>query len=50
MFLSIIDDKELLVGGATATEDLIALISEDETYLQLYHDILGPRLVRGRIT
>jgi len=49
MFLSIIDDRELLVGGATATEDLIALISEDETYLRLYHDILGPRLVRGRV-
>ncbi|MDH4212800.1 MAG: hypothetical protein OEV85_02665 [Candidatus Thorarchaeota archaeon] len=50
MFLSIIDDSELLVGGATATDDLIALISKDETYLRLYHDILGPRLVRGRVT
>jgi hypothetical protein len=50
MFLSIIDDKELLVGGATATEDIVALISEDDTYLRLYHDILGPRIVRGRIT
>jgi hypothetical protein len=50
MFLSIIDDRELLIGGATATEDLVALISEDETYVRLYHDILGPRLVRGRVS
>ena len=50
MFLSVIDDKEILVGGATATEDFIVLVSEDETYIQLYHDILGPRLVRGRVT
>jgi hypothetical protein len=50
MYLSLIDDREILVGGATATEDIIALISEDETYLRLYHDIIGPRLVRGRIT
>jgi sugar-specific transcriptional regulator TrmB len=50
MFLSLVDDKELLVGGAAATDEIVALISEDETYLRLYHDILGPRLVRGRIT
>ncbi len=50
MFLSIIDDRELLIGGATATEDFVALISEDETYVRLYHDILGPRLVRGRVS
>ncbi|RDE14305.1 MAG: hypothetical protein C4K48_06285 [Candidatus Thorarchaeota archaeon] len=50
MFLSIIDDRELLIGGATATDDLVALISEDETYVRLYHDILGPRLVRGRVS
>jgi len=50
MFLSVIDDKEILIGGATAAEDFISLISRDESYLQLYHNILGPRLVRGRVT
>jgi sugar-specific transcriptional regulator TrmB len=50
MFISVIDDREILVGGATSKEEIIALVSEDETYLRLYHDILGPRLVRGRVT
>jgi hypothetical protein len=49
MLLSIIDDKELLVGGATDTEALVTIVSEDKTYLQLYHDVLGPRLVSGRV-
>jgi len=49
MLLSIIDDKEILVGGASDTEALIAIVSEDKTYLQLYHDVLGPRLVNGRV-
>jgi sugar-specific transcriptional regulator TrmB len=50
MFMSVIDDREILVGGVTSKEELLALVSEDETYLRLYHDILGPRLVRGRVT
>jgi len=50
MLLSVIDDKEILVGGASETKSLVAIVSEDNTYLQLYHDILGPRLVSGRVT
>ena len=49
MLLSVIDDREILVGGASDTKALVALVSEDKTYLQLYHDILGPRLVSGRV-
>ncbi|MGY5880014.1 MAG: helix-turn-helix domain-containing protein [Candidatus Thorarchaeota archaeon] len=49
MLLSVIDDKEILVGGASETEALIAIVSEDKTYLQLYHDVLGPRLVNSRV-
>ncbi|MHA1388019.1 MAG: helix-turn-helix domain-containing protein [Candidatus Thorarchaeota archaeon] len=49
MLLSVIDDKEMLVGGATDTEALLAIVSEDKTYLQLYHDVLGPRLVSERV-
>ncbi|MBN2228779.1 MAG: hypothetical protein JW779_04225 [Candidatus Thorarchaeota archaeon] len=50
MLLSIADDKELLVGGATDSKDLVALISEHDTYLRLYHDVIGPRLVKSRVT
>lgn len=50
MLLSVIDDKEILVGGASETKSLVAIVSEDKTYLQLYHDVLGPRLVSGRVT
>ena len=49
MLLSIIDDKEMLVGGATETQALVAIVSEDSSYLRLYHDLLGPRLVNSRI-
>ncbi|TFH07849.1 MAG: hypothetical protein E4H14_07610 [Candidatus Thorarchaeota archaeon] len=49
LLLSVIDDKEILIGGASDTEALIAIVSEDKTYLQLYHDVLGPRLVNGRV-
>ena len=50
MLLSLVDDKEILVGGALDSQSLVALVSEDQTYLQLYHDILGPRLISGRIS
>jgi sugar-specific transcriptional regulator TrmB len=50
MFMSVIDDREILVGGAISEEEVVTLVSEDETYLRLYHDILGPQLVSGRVT
>ena len=49
MLLSIMDEKEILIGGATETESLVAIISEDESYLRLFHDLLGPRLINNRI-
>ena len=49
MLLAIIDDNEILVGGASETEALVAIVSEDKSYLQLYRDVLGPRLVSGRV-
>ncbi|TFG30791.1 hypothetical protein EU527_14035 [Candidatus Thorarchaeota archaeon] len=48
MLLSIVDEKEILVGGATDTEALVALVSEDASYLRLFHDLLGPRLINSR--
>ncbi len=49
LLLAVTDDREILVGGSSETEALVAIVSEDNTYLQLYHDILGPKLVSGRI-
>ncbi len=48
MLLSVIDEREILVGGTTASEKHIAIVSEDATYLKLYHDVLGPRLIRNQ--
>ncbi|MFX1559497.1 MAG: helix-turn-helix domain-containing protein [Promethearchaeota archaeon] len=47
MLLSVIDDREILVGGARDSDTPIAVISEDVSYLKLYHDVLGPRLIRS---
>ncbi|MFW9770108.1 MAG: hypothetical protein ACFFEM_14910, partial [Candidatus Thorarchaeota archaeon] len=49
MLLCVADDKEVLVGGTGDSKNPIAVVSEDETYLRLYHDVLGPRLVQGRV-
>ncbi len=49
VLLTVIDDAEILVGGATDDDTAVALISQDKTYLQLYHDVIGPRLIRERI-
>ncbi|MFW9805255.1 MAG: hypothetical protein ACFFFK_00835, partial [Candidatus Thorarchaeota archaeon] len=46
MLLSIIDEREILIGGASDSEAPIAVVSEDASYLKLYHDVLGPRLIR----
>ena len=47
--MALIDEKELLVGGSTDSEMPLAIISEEESYLKFYHDILGPRLIAGRV-
>ncbi len=48
MLLSVRDDSEILVGGALDSDTPIAVISEDASYLKLYHDVLGPRLIRSK--
>jgi sugar-specific transcriptional regulator TrmB len=48
MLLSVIDDREILVGGASDSDTLMAVVSEDASYLKLYHDVLGPRLIRNK--
>jgi hypothetical protein len=46
MLMTIIDNREILVGGASDSETPIAVVSEDEAYLRLFRDVLGPRLIR----
>ena len=46
MLLSVIDEREILVGGGRDSDTPMAVVSEDESYLRLYHDVLGPRLIR----
>jgi hypothetical protein len=50
MLLTVIDDREILVGGARDSDTPIAVISEEPAYLKLYHDVLGPRLIRRKGT
>jgi hypothetical protein len=49
VLLAMIDEKELLIGGTSEAEAPLAIISEEESYLQLYHDLLGPQLVASRV-
>lgn len=49
MLLSVIDDREILVGGTGDSKNPLALVSDDESYLKLYHDVIGPRLIRSRV-
>ncbi|MHA2152811.1 MAG: helix-turn-helix domain-containing protein [Candidatus Thorarchaeota archaeon] len=50
MLLCVADDQEVLVGGTGDSMSSMAVVSADETYLKLYHDVLGPRLIRSRVT
>jgi hypothetical protein len=49
MLLATADQKELLIGGSSEAEAPLVLVSEEEAYIRLYHDILGPRLIAGRV-
>lgn len=44
MTLAVMDNKEIVVGGATESPHPLALVSNDKSYLQLFHDVIGPRL------
>jgi sugar-specific transcriptional regulator TrmB len=48
MLLAMIDNKELILGGKNLTDTPLAIVSLDETYLQLYHDVLGPAMILQR--
>jgi len=48
--LAVIDDNEILVGGSEPSDVDIALVSTEDSYLQLYRDFIGPQLTKGRKT
>ncbi len=50
MLLTIIDDREILVGGAKDSDNPIAVVSEDASYLKLYHDVLGPQIIQSKVS
>ncbi|MHA1907602.1 MAG: helix-turn-helix domain-containing protein [Candidatus Thorarchaeota archaeon] len=47
--LAIRDDTEILVGGQAESDAPLCIVSTDESYIKLYHDSLGPKLVRESI-
>jgi hypothetical protein len=50
MLLTVIDDREILIGGSTDSDTPIAVVSEDASYLKLYHDVLGPQLIQSKVS
>ena len=48
MLLAMIDNKELALGGIDLDNNPIAIVSYDQAYMQLYHDVLGPAIISGR--
>jgi sugar-specific transcriptional regulator TrmB len=50
MLLAVIDDSEILIGGSKDTNTPLAVVSEDASYLKLYHDVLGPQLIQSKLT
>ena len=50
MLLAVIDDSEILVGGSKDSDTPIAVVSEDASYLKLYHDVLGPQIIQSKVS
>jgi len=50
MLLSVIDDREILIGGAKDSDTPMAVVSEDASFLKLYHDVLGPQLIQSKVS
>ena len=43
--LSVMDDKEVLIGGLAENVGPFCVLSRDEAYLKLYQDIIGPAII-----
>ncbi|MDF1538385.1 MAG: hypothetical protein P1Q69_05740 [Candidatus Thorarchaeota archaeon] len=46
MLLAVMDDKEILIGGQLDEDKPLCVLSRDRSFLKLYHDSLGPKLVQ----
>ncbi|MCK4740490.1 MAG: hypothetical protein KAT22_03025, partial [Candidatus Thorarchaeota archaeon] len=49
MLFAVADDREIFLGGAEDSDFPLGVVSTDEAYLRLYHDVIGPRLIRSRV-
>ncbi len=49
MLFTVADDREVFLGGAEESDFPLGVVSTDEAYLRLYHDVIGPRLIRSRV-
>jgi hypothetical protein len=47
--LAVRDGAEILVGGQSESESPLCVVSTDKSYIKLYHESLGPKLVRESI-
>ncbi|TFG14835.1 hypothetical protein EU537_02535 [Candidatus Thorarchaeota archaeon] len=47
MALAVIDSREILLGGALQ-EDQLFIVSRDQSYLNLYRDVIGPKMITSR--
>ena len=47
--LTVVDENEILIGGQSLADSAICILSKDDSYLQLYRDVLGPRLVSDAV-
>ncbi len=49
MLLAVIDDREILIGGTEDSNTPLAVVSEDASYLKLYHDVIGTQLIQSKL-
>ena len=49
VLFAIADDREVFIGGAEDSDFPLGVVSTDEAYLSLYHDVIGPQLIRSRV-
>ncbi len=49
MLFAVADDREVFLGGAEESDFPLGVVSTDEAYLRLYHDVIGPRLIHSRV-
>ncbi|MHA1770299.1 MAG: helix-turn-helix domain-containing protein [Candidatus Thorarchaeota archaeon] len=46
--LAVRDDAEIVIGGIEGEGNPFAIVSTEPRYLRLYHDIIGPQIIRKK--